>query len=311
MHIAMSLLLHTPPPTVSSWPQALAWNWDPTVLVGLLAAAGLYLAGTLSCWRHAGVGRVIRRWQVAAFAGGLLALVAALISPLDALSEISFAAHMVQHLLFLLVAPLLFVLARPLLAALWLLPTHARRSLAQSWRQARWAQTGWHWLTLAPVVWLLHAASLWIWHAPALYDAALHNEAIHAAEHLSFLAAACLLWWTLLEPRGGRRHYGMSILLLFLTALQGSVLGALLAFSTAPWYSTYAVQATAGRLSALDDQQLAGVIMWVPAGLTYFGTALALFIAWLSAVEASMHRRERPNILQEYPVHPLGSGEGG
>jgi putative membrane protein len=291
MH-SFSLLLHQSP--VLLGPQTLwrAWNSEPALLLALLLPAGFYLWGTARCWRRAGVGRGIRWGQLAAFFGGMAALVAALLSPLDALSEALFSAHMVQHLLLLLVAPPLFVLARPLVPWLWALPPAPRRAGVNLWRRAEWPRRGWRLLTLPPLVWLLHTGLLWAWHTPFLYQAALRHEYVHILEHVCFFGAALLLWWAVLDPPGGPRGYGISILAVFLTALQGGILGALLTFSPTLWYPIYAPLTAPWGLAPLADQQLAGVIMWVPSGLVYLGAVLGLFVAWLAAVERGMRLRE-------------------
>ncbi len=290
----LSMLLHASPPWLNE-PHRIwqAWSWEPSINLALILGTAAYLGGTIGCWRHAGYGRSIRFWHVAAFLSGALVLVVALISPLDALSEELFSAHMVQHLLLLLIAPLLFVLARPLLAFLWLLPRDSRRVLARLWRHTRWARTGWRWLTLAPIVWLLHAASLWIWHAPQLYEAAIRNETVHVVEHLCFFVSAWLLWYTALMPTGGRRRYGTSVLIIIMTAIQGGVLGALLTFSPTLLYPIYSTSTIPWGLTPMDDQHLAGVIMWIPSGLFYFGSAVGLFMIFLTAVEDGMQRREQ------------------
>ena len=288
-----SLLLHQSPVLLS--PQTLwrAWNSEPALLLTILLPAVLYAWGTTRCWRHAGMGHGVRWGQVSAFLGGMIALVAALLSPLDALSEALFSAHMVQHLLLLLVAPPLFVLARPLVAWLWTLPPPQRRAVGGFWRDAEWPRRGWRLLTLPPLVWLLHTGLLWTWHTPLLYQAALRHEYVHILEHACFFGAALLLWWAVLDPPGGPRGYGISILAIFLTALQGGILGALLTFSPTLWYPIYAPLTAPWGLTPLADQQLAGVVMWVPSGLVYLGAILGLFVAWLAAVERGVRLRER------------------
>lgn len=308
------LLLHQSPALLG--PQTLwrAWNWDPVLLLALLLPAGLYLWGTARCWRRAGVGRGVRWGQVAAFVGGMVVLVAALLSPLDALSEALFSAHMVQHLLLLLVAPPLFVLARPLVAWLWAFSPSLRRTAGGFWHTAEWPRKGWRLLTLPPLVWVLHTGLLWTWHTPLLYQAALRHEYVHILEHVCFFGAALLLWWAVLDPPGGRRDYGISILAVFLTALQGGILGALLTFSPMLWYPIYAPLTRPWGLAPLADQQLAGVVMWVPSGLVYLGAVLGLFVAWLAAVERGMNLRERTAVkiqLAGAVACERAPGEGG
>src|SRR5205085_1430820 len=134
--------------------------------------------------------------------------------------------------------------------------------------------------------WLLFALALWVWHAPALFEAALRNEMIHALEHLVFLVSATLFWWVLLKPtRPSYTHYGMAIPYLFTTALHSGILGALMTFGTQPWYRFYTAQVSPWGLTALEDQQLAGLIMWVPGGALFTVLTIAYFAAWLSALE--------------------------
>ncbi|MEZ4869287.1 MAG: cytochrome c oxidase assembly protein [Caldilineaceae bacterium] len=267
------------------------WSWEPLVLFTLLVTALVYLWGVRTLWRRAGANHGVRYWQTACFLGGILTIFIALLSPLDLLSEALFSAHMVQHLLLLLVAPSLFVLSRPLAALLWALPWPLRLTFGR-WQRRRWVQGGWRLFTIPLLVWSLNTVVLWLWHAPRFYQAALANEAVHALEHVSFLAAATLFWWTVIHPQGGRRYYGVSLLYVFLTTLQGGLLGALLTFSSTLWYPVYGPLAKPWGLTPLADQQLAGLIMWVPAGLLYLLAAALLFVVWLTVLEQGMQRRK-------------------
>lgn len=263
------------------------WNWDPLTSAALLAPALLYARGVYTLWREAGVGRGIAKWRVVAFAGGLLVLFVALLSALEAMANVLFSAHMVQHLLLLVVAPPLLLLGRPEVAFFWALP-HTQRPALARWVRQRPALTSiWRLLSRPPVVWILYALALWIWHLPVLYQAALRSEVIHILEHATFFGAALLLWWTLAHShtRGSIRSYGVGILLVFTTALHGGLLGWLLTFTSQAWYPAYAETTSLWGLAPLEDQQLAGAIMWAPAGLIYALSALVLLAAWLRAME--------------------------
>jgi len=289
------LLIHGVPTPQSLW---VAWHWEPSIGLGLLLLAFVYLWGVGALWRRAGVNHGVRYWQVVSFLGGILTLCIALLSPLDTLSEVLFSAHMVQHLLLLLVAPPLFVLSRPWAVLLWAFPRVVRQRLGQ-WQRSRPVRYSWQIATLSPVVWGINTVVLWLWHAPALYQAAVADEVVHALEHSSFLIVATLFWWIVIYPQGGRRRYGVSLLYVFLTALQGGVLGALLTFSTALWYPVYAPLATAWGMTPLADQQLAGLIMWIPSGILYLLAAALLFIAWLAILERGMPQRKPVTIVTE------------
>ena len=257
-----------------------AWSWEPVVLLSLVVTAWLYSRGLRALWRSAGPGHGIRRWEVAAFALGWLTLVVGLVSPLHRLGGVLFSAHMAQHELLMVVAAPLLVLGRPLIPCLWGLPISTRRRLG-AWSAWRPVSAGWHWLTLPSVAWALHAVAIWLWHAPSLYQATLSSETIHTIQHVSFLGTALLFWWALLHGREGRLGRPAAVIYLFTTAGHTSLLGALLTFSTRLWYPLYESTTAPWGLTPLEDQQLAGVIMWVPAGLSYLIAALALAATWL------------------------------
>jgi putative membrane protein len=262
------------------------WNWEPAVLLGMVLSGGLYAASLRALWERAGVGHGVSVRQAAAFAAGWLSLAAALISPLDALSGVLFSAHMLQHVLLILVAAPLLVLGAPPAALAWSVPRVWRRKFFGLGRSLAPLQAAGHLLALPLVAWGLHVLALWAWHAPGLYEAALSDERLHALEHLSFLGTALLFWWGLLQPMGGREiGLGLRLLSIFTMALQSGFLSALLTFSPQSWYPAQSSGAAAWGLTPLDDQQFAGVLMWVPAGMVYLVTALWLLGSRLHAME--------------------------
>ena len=144
---------------------------------------------------------------------------------------------------------------------------------------------------------MVHGAAIWIWHAPALYQATLTSDFVHALQHLSFFGTALLFWWTIIHAHapGGRARavsFGTAVLLLFGTALHSGALGALLTFSRALWYPAYGSTARAWGLNPVEDQQLAGLVMWIPATFAYLIAALFLFAGWLRASEERVHEGE-------------------
>lgn len=258
-----------------------AWNADPLLLAGLAAVAALYGRGRARRAGSASTGRGARR-RTAAFGAGMAVLVVALVSPLDALSGALASAHMVQHVLVVLVAAPLLILAAPGATLLHGLPLRAARAVATARRRLRLTPGRLRVLWHPAVVWLLHVVVLWVWHSAALYEAALRSGPVHALEHGSFLVTALLLWRVVLRPRGVvSPRYGLSVLLVFGAAMQSVLLSLLMTFAREPWYPSYTATAPAFGLDALADQRLAGVIMWVPAGFVYAGTALLLLAALL------------------------------
>jgi len=259
---------------------ALHWNFDPLVTMLLGLAAALYGIGTARLWARAGRGRGINARHAAAFATGALVTAAALVSPLDDFGSRSLWGHMVQHGLLMLLAAPLFVCARPLQAWTWALEPAWRRSAGTA---ARWTglRAAWRGISAPIPAWLLHAAVLWTWHAPALFQAALTSNAVHTLQHTSFLAAALLYWWSVIGSAARGRGHGAAAASLFTTMLHTGMLGALLTFSGRVWYPAYAAGA-GGVALALEDQRLAGLIMWIPGGFVYMLAALAIAAHGLS-----------------------------
>lgn len=266
-----------------------AWNFAPVLLLTLGLGGWLYGRGLSKLWRHAGAGHGIRAMQAAAFALGWATLAVALVSPLHALGETLFAAHMLQHLLMMLIAAPLIVLGLPHLSLLWAIPSLAR-GMSSLMHTCAW-QRFWPRVVMWPLVaWAIQLVCLLLWHVPAWYEAAVRSELIHALEHGSLLAAALVFWTALLQrhPTG----YGVAVLAIFATAIPGGALGALIALAPRPWYALDPRGAAAWGLTPLADQQLAGVLMWMPASVVYLVAAGALFVAWLRAVERRVRWRE-------------------
>ncbi len=260
-------------------PRSLAWTFEPWEIGSLLISAVLYAVGIGRLWLRAGIGHGVRVGQAAAYFAGLLALVVALVSPLDALGDALFSAHMVEHELLMIVAAPLLVLGRPLAAWVWAVPERGRQSIGAFFRRPGWRRP-WRTLTGPLSAWALHALALWLWHVPALFEAALENEAMHALQHLCFLGTALLFWWSVLAG-ANRRDRGIALLSVFTTMVHTGALGALLTLSTVVWYPIYAATAPVWGLTALQDQQLGGIIMWVPSGLVYIVCGLVLSHRWL------------------------------
>jgi putative membrane protein len=287
---------HAEQTTVSPGPRdwrelAADWPLEPFVVLPLVVTAWVYLRGLRRMWREAGGGHGVRRWEAACFAGGWLALAVALASPLHPWGNVLFAAHMTQHELLMLVAAPLLVLGKPVVASLKALPP-GKAGLLLRWTKPAWVQAAWRFVTNPLVAWFIHAVVLWAWHAPVLFRAALHNEAVHALQHLSFLLSALLFWWALLHRGHGAMAYGAAVLYLFTTAAHSGLLGALITLAGVVWYPDYLGTTQSWGLTPLEDQQLGGLIMWVPACSLYIVAGLALFAGWLRAAGERVRRRE-------------------
>lgn len=251
------------------------WTLDVWVIAPLAIALALFAIGYARVRGRATRSPLSSR-QIALFLGGWCVLVAALVSPLHRAGERSFAAHMFEHELLMLVAAPLLVAARAQGVLLWAFPHRTRLGLARFFQTRAIAGT-WRGLTDPIIATALQAAALWLWHAPPLFDLALRSDGWHIAQHLSFLITA-LLFWSAMFNLHRRRTRPMTIIgCLFVTALISGALGALMAFSTSPWYAGYrALQLDAFGFTPTQDQQIAGLLMWIPGGLVHLGVALAL-----------------------------------
>lgn len=274
----------------------LAWSWPWWIVASLALAVFGYVRGLLrmepAARRH-----VFGASRYVAFAAGIATLVVALLSPLDALDDQLFSAHMGQHMLLMLVAPPLLVWGRPASAWLWAFRLRGRRAIGRFWMGAPGVQRGIRGL-LAPLsVWLLWSVSLWFWHLPSAYGWALHSEWIHTGEHLCFFLTSLALWSLVLAPYGRRQlGYGPCLIFVGTLGVEMGMLGAILTFALRPLYLTQASVTLAWGLTPLEDQQLAGLIMWVPAGVVFVVAMGGLFVAWLrdaerKAVAAAATRR--------------------
>jgi putative membrane protein len=270
---ALPVMAHGPDPVP---PDAFwrAWEFDPLVVVPLLVACWAYGRGVRRLWARAGLWRGIGRRHVLLFVLGQTVVVVALVSPLDRLGGTLLSAHMAQHGLLVTAAPLLLLLGKPGVALAWALPAGWSRGglAAVAWRPL--AKAG-LWLSRPFPAATLHGLALWLWHAPALFDAAVEREWLHTLEHASFFGTALLFWRAILDARSGER-IGLALAAAFATLMHGGLLGGLITMAPRPLYGSYMERTELWGLTALEDQQLAGLLMWVPMGVVYFGACLVL-----------------------------------
>lgn len=264
--------------------RAFGWTFDAEVVALLELSLAAYAIGFFRLYRRSRLGRTQRRLRAGAFVLGWLALAAVFVSPLDALTEALFSAHMVQHEAMMLVAAPLMVIGRPLGVWAWALPRRVRAALGGILQAPAWRAV---WSTLvAPLpAWGLHAAALWAWHLPTLFEAALVHPVLHTLQHACFLLTALLFWWGILEtrtPGAARAGSAHAMFSLFTTMVHTSALGALLTLAPGLWYPFYIEPCNLLGMDPLKDQQLGGLIMWVPAALAYLLAALAVAARWLA-----------------------------
>lgn len=238
----------------------------------------LYALGWWRLRRPSGERQVLPAWRAWCFAVGLVTLWVALLSPIDEFTELLFSAHMVQHLLLVEVAAPLLLLGAPLLPMLWALPRDLRVVLGSLFGPDVRTRQIFDLLTHPLVAESLYVAALSVWHLPVFYDEAQGRTAVHDMEHMVFLGTALLFWWPIIHPAGGKRRlsYAAAIPYLLPPMLVGSLIGALLTFAQHPLYSTYQQVPRMWGITVVQDQQLAGLIMWVPGGMAYLIPILLL-----------------------------------
>jgi cytochrome c oxidase assembly factor CtaG len=264
-----------------------AWNWEPTVLSGCAALSLGYLV----------IARFHLTRQALLYQAGVLVLFLALESPVDVLGEdYLFSAHMFQHLLLILIIPPLLLLGIP---AAWF-----ERLL--DWKPAGKLE---RFLGRPAIALILAVVTLYMWHIPPLYDAAVENETIHSLEHLSFLVTATIFWWPVINPiEHKRRISGLATMLyIFVGGAANTVLGIIITLAPAVIYTVYispadsfgilAMIRSVWGLDPLSDQQLGGLLMWIPGGLFYLSAILVVFARWFSQPEEDLpHNQPNQNI---------------
>lgn len=266
------------------------WSLDPWVVIPLGLAAGLYLVG----WARLRRRRPARlsAGRALAFLAGLATVFVALCSPIDEIAGLLLFVHMTQHLLLLMVAAPLCWLGAPLAPMLRGLPRPvvpwvARGLLRPAVRIARR-------LAHPVTAWMAFAVTVWAWHTPALYELALRAHAWHHVEHASFLVAGLLFWWPVIQPwqpwptRAVWPEWAL-IPYLALADVQNTALSAILTFADRVIYPTYAAVPRPWALTALQDQAIAGVIMWVPGSVAFL-----LPLGWLVVRMLAPRRARTP-----------------
>lgn len=269
--------------------ELLGWEWRADVVLVAGAAALLYGRGWQALRRH-GAGRVATGWRLAAYLGGLLALVAALLSPLDRLQPYLFFVHMTQHGVLMGVAAPLLLLGRPLPIALRGVPGRGARRRLGRWLGGGSAARRWAgWVARPGAAFLLSTAVLWAWHIPAAYNAALEAQWLHDLEHITFFGAFVLFWSRVLGAPGAGARGTPEGRLAYLVAggVQGSILGGLITLSDRVLYSHYLHVPRLFGMTALTDQRLSGAIMWIFGTLVY-ALAVGLSIREEDAADAGV-----------------------
>lgn len=271
-----------------------AWNLAPSLIIGATLVIGLYFYALGPYHTRFYPDIPVKRGQTIAFVCGVLIMFLALVSPLDTLGDdYLFSAHMVQHLCLTTFAPPLLLLGIPE----WMLERLLNKRILFLMLKG---------LTWAPVAFFLYNADFFLWHAPPLYNATLENDTIHVFEHLTFIVFGILSWWPLLSPtrKLPRLGLGGQVLYIFFNGMPAVLLGAGLTFMP-PLYAPYLAAPRVWGLSPIVDQQLGGLIMWVPVNLFYILVMSTIFIRWMQKQEAQQIEAERRHDQEHQPVEAL------
>jgi putative membrane protein len=255
--------------------EGVAWTFDPWIVLLLATPAVVYCVGATKLIRRSRQAGGMRN-RILLFCAGSLALASALVSPLHWLGEHLFTFHMLEHEIIMAVSAPLIVLARPVGILLWGLPGKARRAAGLVMR-ASLVRRFWERCTGATNATIVHGVAIWAWHLPVLFDAAVTNTGLHSLQHLTFFVTAILFWWAIVW----HSDYGSSAWHLFVTMVHTSILGALMALAPRILYLAQTQTEISWGLTPLEDQQLAGMIMWVPAGTIYAGAAMTMLALWI------------------------------
>ncbi len=259
----------------------LSWNWEPGILLALLLSTGLYVRG----WRRLQALAPLKfpLWRLTCFLGGILTIFFAICSPLDAFGNFLLQAHMVQHMLLMMVAPPLLLLGFPYLPLLLGLPRSFVSSVLGpflSWKLLKKIGR----LITHPLVCLgLFIFSNIFWHVPSLYELALRFPDWHRVEHACFVGTSLLFWWPVIQPWPSRPQWPRWAMILYLLVadVQNTALSAILSFYDRVLYPTYLTAPRISDISALSDQAAAGAIMWVPGSIAFLIPAACIAVQFL------------------------------
>lgn len=259
----------------------LNWSFDPYIILTLLFLSLLYYLGCRAILKS-GISKKKVKKAMYFYYTGIFILFLSLISPIDPLSDLLGWVHMLQHILILMVAAPLMVMGSPSFVGHWSFPK-------RWWKEKKWFRSFFKWaLSYSRFkkpfwAWFVYIFIFWIWHLPVFYEAALKSEVIHDFQHISFFLAAYFFWRLLFDPF--RQHIQAPLVIFlypFVASINGILLGSFMALSPVVWYKPYVKTAPLLGYSALHDQQLAGLIMWMPAGITYVLACLFLTYRYLN-----------------------------
>ena len=276
------------------------WHFHPDVVLGILLLEGIYLLGIGPLRKRYSLAPSVETQHVVLFSLGVLVLYGTLTGPIHELSDrFLFSAHMVQHLIMILLVPRLLLAGTPG----WLLRPLVRPPFMLA---------AGRFLTHPVIAFIIFTAVLSMWHLPSLYDLTLHNHPVHVIEHLMFLSSAVIMWWPLMSPLPElpRASYPIQMVYLFLLSLPPGFLGAAMTFSHRVLYPWYDSVPRIWGLTTLADQQIGGLIMKIPGALTFMVILVLVFFAWYKRDGDSDPEHPKENQMKELGPSPISLPKG-
>jgi putative membrane protein len=270
-----------------------AWNLDIQYLIPVALMAFFYVRG-LTRWKERS--RDHSPWRTASYLGGLLLLALIYESPLDRLGEHHFSMHMIQHSIAMMIIPPLIYLGAPTTPVLRGLPRGVRHRVVEPILNHPVTRAAWNFLTNPIIAIAMFTLTQWSWHLmPGWYDHALNDDRIHDLQHITFLAVAMLFWWNIIDPkpRHSRVPMGFRILYLYAAMIPKHFLAAMITFASTVFYPTYERVYLFLPGTPLQDQQMAGLLMWVPFGeMINLTVAGIIFAIWWRQSDQDQRREE-------------------
>lgn len=278
------------------------WQFEPEIVVGLLIAAAIYIAGI-----HRGVAG--QWWRHALFFGGLITLALALLSPIEPLADHVFVIHQVEHMLLRTIGPMLILLSQPQAALMRGMPDWLRRGLAGPLIANSGVRRTFGFFSQPAVATFLFIGVSWFWMIPRWHDIAILNEPIHYTWHVTLLLTGLFFFSAIFDPRpapAGAR-LGARLVMFWCAAMGNILLGAFLTFKAVPLYHAYDIMGRMFGLDAFSDEQVGGLTMWIPGCMMFAASAILILHRWGSDEERAAERRKRLGTAQAHAAAQIAN----
>lgn len=276
------------------------WPFDSDIYVVTAIFGWLYFRG-LRNWKSRS--RAVSRWQIASFYVGLAILFLTLESPLDEMADHAFWIHQIQHLLLRMVGPILIMLGAPVTPILRGLPMSVRQKVVRPIVRDRRVRAVYGFLTNHVVASVLFIGTLYFWQLPSMHDEAILNNTVHNyGMHLSMFLTGMIFWWIIIDPkpRRARLHYGARAILLGMVTFPNTLLGVIITFSRSNLYTAYDQLGRLWHLTPTVDQQIGGILLWIPGDMMSVATAAIVWSMWYRQDKEESESRAKAAIREEW-----------